>query len=403
MMLALDRQDGPNRLPQMRFHRHDVRDLKLAFALGFDVRRILSAGLALFWTLFVVAAVFGVLSWRHDGQAFSGDGLTFALASLKATDNLPLRLVWWGMVLGAWWVGFAYLCAPILRSAAFDIARDERERNPSVPLLNRQAALSPLLGMVLPGVCFLVLLLWALASLIPGNAGALVSAVLLIPAFAFAAFGAVTFLLVVFAAPMMAPAAVTEGRDYFEAFSRPVSYVMQQPGRYIGYMLAKCFVTLVSGAVGALVLLVAWGLVALALMFVGLGPLVTEVATELVPAGGETDTLQPASLHASLIALLFITSVANWLAWLMVVALSADQIVYMLMRYNVDGVPFNAITVAEDKLQNLPTAVETAEEAEEARKRNDALQEKKTDAKTDEKPEPEAKPESETSPDSAKA
>jgi hypothetical protein len=69
--------------------------------------------------------------------------------------------------------------------------------------------------------------------------------------------------------------------------------------------------------------------------------------------------------------------VVVYLSWLMVVALAADQLVYLLMRYRVDGVPFSAITVAEEKLA-LPNAVETAEQAEEARKRYDAQQAKDT-------------------------
>jgi hypothetical protein len=55
----------------------------------------------------------------------------------------------------------------------------------------------------------------------------------------------------------------------------------------------------------------------------------------------------------------------------MAVCLCADVLTYMLMRYRVDGVTFDVITVAEERLQLLPSAEETAEQAEEARRRHD--------------------------------
>jgi hypothetical protein len=117
----------------------------------------------------------------------------------------------------------------------------------------------------------LLVLLWSLLTYIPGLAGGAISAVTLpfvllvvVPAAAFTLVG-------VLAAPMMGPTAVVEGRDYLEAISRPMSYVMQRPARYAAYWLAKLGVLAASALAGVAVLAIAWGMVALALWLVGQG------------------------------------------------------------------------------------------------------------------------------------
>jgi hypothetical protein len=64
-------------------------------------------------------------------------------------------------------------------------------------------------------------------------------------------------------------------------------------------------------------------------------------------------------------------STAVFFAWLCVVSQSADLITYLLMRYRIEGATFDQVTVAEERLQLLPNAIQTAQQAEEARKRFD--------------------------------
>jgi hypothetical protein len=356
----------------MRIHRHDVRDLALAFGLAFDLRRVTQAGVALCWTLIVLLGITGILSWRvSGGQWMSAEGLLGAWLAITGSGWSPADLLLWGCSFAGWLAGFLYLCAPVLRSAALDVCRDERERNPSIPALNRQAGFSPLLMLLLPALCFLLVLLWSLLTFIPGVAGAMTSALALIPVMPVALFGAAFLLVSVLAAPMMPPTAVVEGRDYLETVSRPVSYVMQRPGRYFAYWTAKLGMVAASALAGCVVLALAWGMVAGALWLVGQGELVHGAWLQATLSGDP-------ELHVAPVA--FGLAVGAWstlfllLAWLVVVSLSADLLIYLLMRYQVDGVTFDKITVAEERVQALKTAVETAEEAEQARQRFDAAQ-----------------------------
>lgn len=358
----------------MRMYRHDVRDLTLSFGLAFDLRRVTQAGVALCWTLLVATGVVGILSWRvTGGQPLTAEGVFGAWMAVSKAPWTPLQSILWSCVFLGWLAGFGYLCAPILRSAAMDIARDERERNPSIPALNRQAGFSPLLMLVLPGICFLAVLLWSLLTYIPGVGGAMTAAVVLIFVMPVAVFGAAFLLVGIAAAPMMAPTAVVEGRDYLETVSRPVSYVMQRPGRYFAYWAAKLGVVTASALAGAAALALAWGFVAFALWLIGQGELVGAIWLQATVSGDPAAEVAPAA---------FGLAVAAWStvfllgAWLMVVWLCADLVIYLLMRYRVDGVTFDKITVAEERLQAVKTAVDTAEEAEEARQRFDAAQAK---------------------------
>lgn len=351
----------------MRVHRHDFRDLALAFGLSFDLRRVTHAGVALSWTLIVIMGVVSLLSWRAGGM-LSPEGM---LAAWEAAAGgwTPLKVLIWACVVAGWWAGFAYLCAPVLRSAAVDVARDERDRECNIPLLNRQAAFSPLLVAVPPALAFGCLILWSLLTLIPGVFGGVLAAILLPLALLATAAGAAFLVVGVMAAPMMGPTAVVEGRDYLEAVSRPMSYVMQRPGRYLAYWAAKLGVVGASGLVGVTVLAIAWGMVALALWAIGQGELAGRAIAEVTAESATSMEPQPAAFG---IAVVFWSSMFVLLAWLMVVALSCDMLIYLLMRYRVDGVTFDKIIVADEKLKVLKTAAETAIEAEEARKRFDA-------------------------------
>jgi hypothetical protein len=350
----------------MRFPRHDWRDIRLAFALAFDLRRVAFSGFAIVWTALVAIVVLGIMSWQAGGTPYSAAGLIAAWDSLVQAGLSPWRLFLCACVVAGWWIGFGYLTAPVMRSAAIDIARDTGDPRPAVPRLSRQAALAPLLGLIVPGLALLVAALWALSALIPGTAGAVIAAILLPVALVATVFGAAVLIVVLYAAPMMGPAAVVEGRDYFEAVSRPISYAIQQPGRYFVYLLLKLMTVVVSALVGGAVLAIGWLMILGALWIVGLNELVAAIRNA---AMGRPEDLMP-----TLLASILWASVGLLAAWVMTVSLIADLLVYLLMRYRVDGVTFDAITDAEEKLKQLPTAVETAAQAEEARRRWDEQQ-----------------------------
>lgn len=354
----------------MRILRHDVRDISLAFGLAFDLRRVTQAGTALCWTMVVAMGAIGILSWRiTNGSPLTPEGIVGAWEALVGTEWTPLKAILWTIVFTAWWAGFAYLCAPVQRSAAMDIARDERDRNSNIPILNRQSAFGPILMAVFPAAMFIPVLLWSLLTLIPGQAGGVVSALTLPPVLVLAVAGAGFLVVGVLAAPMMGPTAVVEGRDYLEVVSRPMSYVMQRPGRYFSYWAAKIGVLAACTLAGAAVMAVAWGFVAVALWLIGQGGMVRS-AFDFALGGGEFEQ-GPAAFGIAVVAW---GSGFVLIAWLMVVSLSTDLLIYMLMRYQIDGVTFDKIMVAEEHVDPLKTAEQTAEEAEAARKRFDEAQ-----------------------------
>lgn len=358
----------------MRIQRHDVRDLALSFGLAFDLRRVTQAGVAFCWTMLVTLGVVSILSWRvTGGELLTPEGVLGAWLALSETPWTPVKAALCGCVFAGWLAGFGYLCAPVLRSAALDIARDERERSPSIAPLNRQAGFSPLLMLVLPALCFLPVLLWSLLTWIPGMAGGMIATITLPFALIVAVCGAAFLLVGVLAAPMMGPTAVVEGRDYLETISRPISYVMQRPGRYFAYWSAKLGVLAASAVAGGLVLALAWGFVAAALWVVGKGDLLAGMIAQTTVSSDAGDAVGPAAYG---LAVVFWGSVVLLAAWLMVVSLSSDLLIYLLMRYHVDGVTFDKINVAEERVQAIKTATESADEAEQARLRFDAEQAK---------------------------
>jgi hypothetical protein len=353
----------------MRIHRHDVRDMSLAFGLAFDLRRVSQAGFALCWTLVVLLGVTAILSWRTSAGMLTPEGIYVAALSLGAARMEPLQLLLIGLMVAGWWVGFGYLCAPVLRGVALDIARDERRRATDIPLLNRQAAFAPLMVMLAPLLALILLLLWSLLTYIPGVAGALIAGVTL-PPILLLAVGASAFLLTgLLAAPMMGPTAAVEGRDYLETVSRPMSYVLQQPGRYFAYWAAKLGVMAGSALAGALALALAWILAGGALWLTGQGGLALDAASQAMADPEVTGT----SDMAMAIAVVFWASMFALVAWLMVVGLACDMIIYLLMRYRVDGVTYDKIAMADDHAPGK-SAVDTAAEAEQARVRFDEQQ-----------------------------
>ena len=154
---------------------------------------------------------------------------------------------------------------------------------------------------------------------------------------------------------------------------------MQRPGRYFSYWAAKLGILAACALAGCAVLVLAWVFVAGALWLIGQGEM-AEAAFNFAVGGGRFEE-GPVAFG---IAVVMWGSAFVLLAWLMVVSLSTDLLIYMLMRYRVDGVTFDKVMVAEEHLDPLKTAVETAEEAEEARKRFDEAEK----AKSEDAPQP---------------
>jgi hypothetical protein len=175
---------------------------------------------------------------------------------------------------------------------------------------------------------------------------------------------------------MMPPTAVVEGRDYLEAISRPAGFVLQKPFRYVGYFMAKIGVVVFAAIIGGAILALAWGIIAACMTLVHPDNEVIRKAWELAtltatPPALEDGPAAPPGLPELAMASVGWASTAVFFAWLCVVSQSADLITYLLMRYRIEGATFDQVTVAEERLQLLPNATQTAKQAEEARKRFD--------------------------------
>ncbi|MCC6466581.1 MAG: hypothetical protein IT463_14665 [Planctomycetes bacterium] len=355
----------------MRFLKHDVRDFGLAFSLSFNLRRVSQAGVALCWTLICVGLLLGTLAWRVAGDPLDPLGLDQGLRWLLAPDITWARTLVWTLALGGWLPGFLYLCAPVLRGCAFEIARDDNEPPANNARLFRNAALAPFSALLVPAVLLLLAFLLTLLTNLDGIAGAIGTGLGLSLALPLAIAAAAGLIVVALAAPMMGPTAVVEGRDTIEALSRPIGYVLQAPLRYLAYMAAKLGVTALSSVAGGLCLALTWGILWVFIRLAG-NSAALDGAVAVATARADVDfASQPV---AAILAAAFWGTVGLWLCWLMVVALCADLIVYLLLRYRLDGVTMEKLAIVEERLAKLPTAVETAAEAEEARKRFDAQQ-----------------------------
>lgn len=358
----------------MRFHYHDVRDMPLSIVLACDGRRLTQSCLALAWTLTVAMALIWMLAWRSSGGGLpSAEGVEDALALLSQPPTNLATISFWASVLTGWWLGFGYLNAPILRSAALEIARDERGKWPAEPLLYRMATAAPVLA-VLIALCFAVpALLLSLPSLIGGAAGAVATLICLPIALLFALIAAAGVLLAATSAPMMPATAVVEGRDYLEALSRPAGFVLQKPFRYAAYQLAKLGVLAVAALAGAAVFALAWAIIAGCMTLVGAGDVVRGACNITMSPTGQSPLENPPAFAA---ASVFWASGAVLLAWWSVVAQCCDLVTYLLMRYRIEGTTFDQVMIAEERLAMLPTAEDTAKQAEHARQRFDEQQAK---------------------------
>jgi hypothetical protein len=132
------------------------------------------------------------------------------------------------------------------------------------------------------------------------------------------------------------------------------------------------FAAIIGGAIFAL----AWGIIAACMTLVHPDNEVVRKAWELAtltatPPALEDGRAAPPGLPELAMASVGWASTAVFLAWLCVVSQSADLITYLLMRYRIEGATFDQVTVAEERLQLLPNATQTAQQAEEARKRFD--------------------------------
>lgn len=355
----------------MRLIRHDFRDMTLAFGLAFDLKRISRAGFALAWTAGVFFGALAILATQMQPGDTDAGGVLGAWQILFDSPWTLTRASLWALILLVWWLGFGYLNAPVFRSAALDIARDERERSSHIPPLCRQATLGPLLAVLIPAVLFLCVAAWAVLSLIPGAAGAVIMGLTVPLPLIAGLIGGAVLLIAVIASPMMGPTAMVEGRDYFEVVTRPMSYVMQRPCLYTGYWLAKIGVVASSALFGGAVLTIAWAMIAGALWMVGQADLVGDATAVVVNAPNAAPV---GASHAFVLGLMFWASVGLLGCWLSAVSLSCDAIIYLLMRYRIDGITFDKITLAEERLQQLPSAADTARQAEEARQRFDEKQ-----------------------------
>ncbi len=368
----------------MRFHYHDVRDMPHAIVLACNLRRMVQACLAVLWTLAVALCLILVLGWRATGEILpDGPGIQAAIETLAHWPDSPGRLAFWACIFTGWWLGFGYLNAPVVRSAALEIGRDERAKLPSEPSLYRMAVGAPVLAMILPGALALVVLAWSLITLIPDVTGAILTVVTFPLALACALVASLALLLIVASAPMMPATAVVEGRDYLEALSRPAGYVLQKPFRYAGYLLAKLGVVVVALVLGGLVLAGAWAVIAGCIYLTG-GPEMCARSLQVALAPWETPPLEQLTPFA--LASLFWASVGLLVCWLSVVCQGCDLISYLLMRYRIEGTTYDQIMVAEERLKLYPTAQDTEAEAEAARKRFD---EQQGTEKSAEKPAPE--------------
>lgn len=361
----------------MRFFYHDVRDMPQAIVLACNLRRVVFACQSFLWTFFVAVGLLSVIGFRATGSfALSPSGLYAALNALFDTPLNLTRGLFWTYVTAGWWLGFGYLNAAVVRSAALELARDERGKLPPEPLLYRMAAASPVLAFGIPAAFGFAVLLWALLAHIPGAAGALILMLTLPLALICGMVAALGGLLVFFSAPMMPATAVVEGRDYLEAVTRPAGFVLQKPFRYLGYLVSKAATVALAALLGALVLGIAWALVAGCMIAVGADQVVYG-AYKL--STSPTPLMEQDQLPQLAVASVFWASVAGLICWLAVVAQCADLLTYLLMRNRIEGTTFDQVAVVEERLRRFPTAVETAAEAEEARKRFDAAQAAKSD------------------------
>ncbi|GIK53051.1 MAG: hypothetical protein BroJett014_20240 [Planctomycetota bacterium] len=352
----------------MRVHHHDMRDMGLAFSLGFDLRRVMIMAVAASWSVAVVGLYFALISWRVGGHSLEGalepERIVRAWAVLTDSRPTPDRVALWLSMIALWWIGFGKLVTPVQRSIALEVARDERlDSRQMTAASGRLAGLvvgSPVAGYAVAAFLFAVVLGWALLAKIPGLTGAIVSAVFLPIAFIAALVAGLVLIVVTLGLPLMPPAAVMECRDFMDVVSRATAYVLQRPLRYLLGLLLKLLVVIGAALVAAATLAAAWALILGALWLVGEGELAHSTWSLVARSG---DPLGPFTPAASLFAAVFYASALVALGWLMTVSAATDTLLYCIMRYEVDGITFDEIMIPQEFAQRHLTAADTHEQA----------------------------------------
>lgn len=355
----------------MRVHHHDMRDMGLAFGLGFDLRRVMIMAVAASWTAAVFGLYFALISWRVGGHSLEGamepGRILKSWAVLTDLRPTPERVLLWFSMLALWWIGFGKLVTPVQRSLALEIARDERlDSRQMTAASGRLASLvvgSPLSGYAVAALLFAVVLGWGLLAKIPGLAGAIIAAIFLPVAFIAALVAGIVLVVVTLGLPLMPPAAVMECRDVMDVVSRATAYVLQRPLRYLLGLTLKLGVMLGAAFVAILALGLAWALILGALWLVGEGE-IAQSTLSLVTRSGEP--LGPATPAAALFAAVFYASALLALGWFMTVGAATDTLLYCIMRYEVDGVTFDEIMIPQEFVKRHLSAADTHEQAKAA-------------------------------------
>lgn len=325
------------------------------FSLGLDLRRVVLMTMAVCWTLAVLGLYLTLVSWRASGFSLQGvlapESLELAWRLLFSPQLTPDRVLLWLAACGLWWLGFGRIITPVYRSLALEISRDDRLDQKGMASASRRLSGlvvgSPVAAMAVFALLYVCVLVWALLAKIPTVAGPLLSALTLPLALAAALVAAAVLLVSIISAPMMPPAAVLECRDLMDVVSRAASYFLQRPFKYLAGLGVKAVMVAVSALAGGAVFLLAWALLYLALLMVGEGELALR-AYHLVRRRGDLAISQ--QFGAVLLAALFYASAIIWAGWLLVISAAADVILYLVMRYDVDGVTFDEIMIPQEHL-----------------------------------------------------
>lgn len=336
-----------------------------AFSMGFDVRRVMLMATAVCWTFAVIGLYMVLIALRVTGFSFET-----ALApqhveqSLRLLTAAPLsadRVLLWLAASIFWWLGFARIITPVFRSIALEVARDERLDQKGLTVASHRlsglTAFSPLTSGAIIALLFACVLVWALIAKIPGATGDVSAAVLLPLALIASLLGAAVIIVTVVSLPLMTPAAVIECRDLMDVISRASAYVLQRPFKYIFGLLAKLGVTVAAAAVSGAVFLLAWALIYVALVAVGEGEFALS-AYHMTRRSGSVDDAH--GLGAVCFAAAFWGSAIIWAGWVLTVGAATDVYLYLVMRYEVDGVTFDEIMIPTEHLkQHSLTAEDT--------------------------------------------
>ncbi len=353
----------------MRAYRHDVRDLSQALLLGFDIRRLMLGILGVVWTAVVILGFHAIFTWRALNDHLTTENAVaadIAWRALRDTRLSPERVMLWLSMAGIWWLGFSRLAGPIQRSQALEVSRDRRpsfkELTASARRLGGLVTFGPMIAAAVPAGFFGLVALWALLAKIPGAAGEILSLIFLPVALVLGLLGGFALITVLFAAPFMPPAAVVEGHDILEAVSRAISYMYQRPFRFVAYFAVKLGVKAAALLLAALLLAGTWAFLLGGLYVVGEGVIASDVLTIIFnPSNIGEDT----SMIAHSLGGIFWSTAAVALGWWVVLALGSDLMMYLLLRFDVDGITYDEVMDPQEYMaaHRHLNALETAEQA----------------------------------------